>query len=82
MKYVVFWAQQKRQIEIVSSMNSDDQCIENSILSFCVILLVLLSLKYNVFCFKNLQNDRVQHYLCHGIFSKYFEMFVFKSFEL
>jgi hypothetical protein len=51
MKYGIFWAQQKRQIEILSSIYSDEQYIENLILSFYVILLFLLSLKYNSFCF-------------------------------
>jgi hypothetical protein len=51
-------------------MNSDEQCIENLILSFCMILLFLLRPKYNVFCSKNLQNDKVQHCLRHSIFFK------------
>jgi hypothetical protein len=53
-----------------SFVNSDEQYIENLILSFCVIFLFLLSPKYNVYCSENLQNNRVQHYLRHGIFIK------------
>jgi hypothetical protein len=52
------------------------------ILPFCMILLFLLRPKYNVFYSENLQNDRVRHYLRHGIFSKFYETFIFKIFEL
>jgi hypothetical protein len=54
----------------VSFVNSDEQYIENLFLSFYATFLFLLSLKYNVYCSENLQNNRVQHYLRHGIFTK------------
>jgi hypothetical protein len=49
-----------------------EQCIETLILSIYAILLFLPSQKYNIFCFENLQNDRVQCYLIYNIFFKIF----------
>jgi hypothetical protein len=60
---------------------SDKQCKEYLILFFCAKLLFFLSPKYNVFSSENLQNGRVQHYLRHGIFSDFFEIFIFEFFR-
>jgi hypothetical protein len=47
--------------------------IENLILSFCAILLFLLSPKYNIFLSKILQkNNSVKHCLHHDIFFDFF----------
>jgi hypothetical protein len=50
------------------SVKSDEQCISNLILAFCVILSFFLGPKYNVFRSKNLHGERVQHCLRLGIF--------------
>jgi hypothetical protein len=56
----------KWQIKILESMNSRLKLI----LSFCEILLFLLSPKYNLFCSEKLHDDGVQHWLRLGIFLK------------
>jgi hypothetical protein len=43
-----------------------------------MILLFLLSLKYNVLHSKNLHNDEIQHCACLYIFSEFFEMLNFE----
>jgi hypothetical protein len=72
---MMYFGLSKRQIEILLMIIKLD-------FVFCAILLSLLSPKYNVFCSENLQNDRVQRYLCRSIFSKFSEMFIFKFLKL
>jgi hypothetical protein len=55
------------------------QCIGNSILSFCQILLFLLSQNIMYFILKSLHDDRVQHYMSIYIFLKYFKFDIFTS---
>jgi hypothetical protein len=59
MKYVIFWAQGKQQIFILSLVNTNEQYTKIYILSFCDLFLFLVGEKYNIFQSRSLYTNRL-----------------------